>query len=92
MIRDLVPVLPRSLMRLNERGLGDIKDAVDRMFESVVGDFDDSMPLSRDTGGINFMPRLEVDDRADDRIVSAELPGLTDWSVLKFFNGEKHHE
>jgi HSP20 family protein len=79
MIRDLVPVLPRSISRLNDRGLVSFRDAIDRMFDSVVNDFDYTM--SGNTLGMDFTPRLEMDDKGDEIILSAELPGLTDKDV-----------
>lgn len=81
MMRDLVPTLPRSISRLNDKGLVGFRDAVDRMFDNFFSGSDDTLPISGSLSEINFFPRLDIEDKEDNLILSAEIPGLTDKDV-----------
>ena len=81
MIRDLIPVLPRSMARLGDKSLVGFRDAMDRIFDNFVEEFDDTMPIAGMFNGQNFLPRLDIDDKGDDFVLSAEIPGLTEKDV-----------
>ena len=81
MIRDLIPYAHRALPRLNDTSFLGIRDAVDRVFDNFVSGFDDLTPWTGSIMDMNFTPRLDLEDKGENLILSAELPGLTDKDV-----------
>lgn len=83
MITDLIPFpsTQRSLSRFGADPMVGFRKAMDRLFEDFTSDFDEIVPASWSRTLQSFTPKLDLEERDDKIVLTAELPGLTDKDV-----------
>lgn len=70
---------PGAMRRTNDdTGLWDLQRQMNRMFDDFFGDF--RTPLARATGTA-FMPRIDVEEKEKEYILTAELAGVDEKDV-----------
>lgn len=99
MLKDLIPAVKRPLSRSSSDPFVSLRRAMDRLFEDFNTDIFESAPDTWSESMRNFTPRLDMEDREDSIVLSAELPGMTDKDVQVELNkdyltikGEKKSE
>lgn len=81
MLRDLIPSTQRSLTRFGADPIVGFRKAMDRLFEDFNNDFEELAPTSRGQSLLSFTPRLDLEEKDDKIVLTAELPGLTEKDV-----------
>lgn len=81
MLRDLIPSTQRSLGRSGGDPMVGFRKAMDRLFEDFTSDFGELVPSTWSQSLQNFTPRLDLEEKDDKIVLTAELPGLTDKDV-----------
>ncbi len=81
MLRDLVPSTQRPLSRFESDPIINFRKAMDRLFDNFNGEFEGLTPANWSQSLQSFTPKLELEDKDDKMLLTAELPGLTDKDV-----------
>ena len=81
MLRDLIPSMRRPVARVTNDPFVSIRRAMDRLYDDFLSDVGytglDVLPEASHT----FSPRIDIEEKDDLIILSAELPGLTEKDV-----------
>jgi len=88
MLRDMIPSHQRSLVRFGADPMTSLRKAMDRWFEDFNNDFEENNPFNMSTSLQTFMPRLDLEEKDDKIILTAEVPGLTEKDVQVEVNKE----
>lgn len=101
MLRDLIPSMRRQPARFATDPFVSIRRAMDRFYDDFLTDVGYSGIDTLAEGIQNFSPRVDIEDKDDIIIVTAEIPGLTEKDIhveadneYLTIRGEKksHHE
>jgi HSP20 family protein len=99
MLKDLIPAVRRPLSRSGNDPFVSLRRAMDRVFDDFNTDVFETAPDTWRESMRSFTPRLDMEDREDSIVLSAELPGMTDKDVQVELNkdfltikGEKKSE
>src|SRR5690606_31582378 len=71
----------KSLSRLSDDPMVGMRRAMNRLFDDFTTDFSDLVPENWSGTLASFTPRLDVEDKDDKMVLSAEIPGMTDKDV-----------
>lgn len=99
MLKDLIPAVNRPLSRLGSDPFVSLRRAMDRVFDDFNTDIFELAPDTWSESMRSFTPRLDMEEKEDCIVLSAELPGMTDKDVQVELNkdyltikGEKKSE
>jgi HSP20 family protein len=81
MIRDLLPVTRRSQLSTRNDPILSLRRDMDRLFEDFTTDLGAFRSPLWERSLDSFTPRLDMEDRDDKIILTAELPGMSDKDV-----------
>lgn len=84
MITNLIPFssTPRPLARFGADPMVNFRKAMDRLFEDITSDLDEIVPSTWNRSLQDFIPKLDLEEKDDKIVLTAELPGLTEKDVL----------
>ena len=99
MLKDLIPAVNGPLSRLGSDPFVSLRRAMDRVFDDFNTDISELAPDTWSESMRSFTPRLDMEEKEDCIVLSAELPGMTDKDVQVELNkdyltikGEKKSE
>lgn len=83
MITDLIPFssTQRPFARFGADPVVSFRKAMDRLFEDFTSDLDEIVPSTWNRSLQAFTPKLDLEEKDDKIILTAELPGLTEKDV-----------
>lgn len=81
MLRDLIPSRQRSVARVEADPFSGFRRAMDRIFDDYLGDLPELVPTTWSESLREFTPRLDLEEKDDKIVLSAELPGLAEKDV-----------
>jgi HSP20 family protein len=81
MLRDLIPSMRRPVARVPNDPFVSIRRAMDRLYDDFLTDVGYSGIDLLPDGVHSFSPRIDIEEKDDVIVLSAELPGLTEKDV-----------